>query len=309
MTFSVIIGSGAQLVATATFVILLSAMGFLSPAISGSRTTAAVTIYVLMGTVGGFISMRVYLMLGGTRKRRNAVLTALGFPSVVFVVWFITNIVLWSHKSTGAPPFSIMCALFAMWFGLATPLSFLGGFLAYRRWGPGGTVGDAYPFPVRTNQIPRMVPSVVWYMNPTIMMMVLGVLPFGSIFNELFFLMNAMWSHHIFYLFGVVLVVFALLLLITAEVAVVLCYFQLSNEDYHWWWKSILCSGVPVIYIFFYTVFYFGFSLELVWFSSVVVFIGYNLIFAMVLFALMASVAFFACLLFVMKIYSTLHVD
>lgn len=51
MIFSVLVGSGAHVLVTAMFVILLSALGFLSPAISGSRTTALVTIYVLMGYV------------------------------------------------------------------------------------------------------------------------------------------------------------------------------------------------------------------------------------------------------------------
>jgi len=305
MIFSVLIGAGAQILATATFVILLSALGFLSPAISGSRTTALVTIYVLMGIVAGFVSARVYILLRGTRKRRNAVLTAFGFPGIIYFVWFITDIALWSEKSSAGVSFGIMCALFAMWFGLMTPLVFVGSFLAHKRYG----TDDRYPFPTHTNQIPRMIPSVVWYMNPMVLMLVLGVLPFGTVFNELFYMLSAMWSHHIFYLFGVVLLVFVLFVIIVAEVAVVLCYFQLSNEDYHWWWRSMLFPGVTVTYILVYTLFFFGFSLKLAWASSVVIFLGDMLIIGLSLFALMGCVAFFACLLFVLKIYSTLHVD
>jgi len=207
------------------------------------------------------------------------------------------------HSSAG-PPFGIMCALFAMWFGLMAPLVFVGSFLANKYWG-----SAPYPFPVHTNQIPRMIPTVVWYMNPTILMLALGLLPFGSVFSELFFMLSAMWSHHIYYLFGVVLVVFLLLVVITAEVALVLCYFQLANEDYHWWWRSILGPAVPVGCILLDTFFFFGISLELAWASSVVIFVGYTLIIGLFFFALMASVSFFACFLFVSKIYSTLHVD
>lgn len=154
-----------------------------------------------------------------------------------------------------------------------------------------------------------MVPSVVWFMNPLTLMLVLGVLPFGTIYSELFFLLTAMWSHHIYYLFGVVLLVFILFVVITAEVAVVLCYFQLSNEDYHWWWRALMFPGVSVTYILVYTLFYFGINLGLAWASSVVVFLGYTLIMGLVLFVIMGFIAFIACLLFVLKIYSTLHVD
>jgi len=232
-------------------------------------------------------------------------LSALGFPGLIYGLWFITDIALWSKGSSSGVSFGIMCALFAMWFGLMTPLAFLGAFLANKRYGG----EDRSFFPTHTNQIPRLVPGVVWYMNPIVLTLVLGVLPFGTVFNELFFMLSAMWSHHIFYLFGVVLLVFLLFVIIVAEVAVVLCYFQLSNEDYHWWWRSMLFPGVTVTYILTYTLFFFGFSLKLAWGSSVVIFLGYMLIIGMALFVLMSCVAFFACLLFVFKIYSTLHVD
>ena len=32
------------------------------------------------------------------------------------------------------------------------------------------------------------------------------------------------------------------------EMAIVLCYFQLCNEDYHWWWRSFFNSGSCAAY-------------------------------------------------------------
>jgi hypothetical protein len=44
-----------------------------------------------------------------------------------------------------------------------------------------------------------------------------------------------------------------LILLVTcAEIAIVLCYFQLCNEDHHWWWRSFLNSGAAGLYLFGY---------------------------------------------------------
>lgn len=41
-----------------------------------------------------------------------------------------------------------------------------------------------------TNQIPRQVPDQAWYMNPLASMMLAGILPFGAVFIELFFILN-----------------------------------------------------------------------------------------------------------------------
>lgn len=62
-------------------------------------------------------------------------------------------------------------------------------------------------------------------------------------------MMDAMWSHHVYYFFGYVFVVFVLLTVIIAEVSVVLCYFQLANENYHWWWRAFYIPATVVICI------------------------------------------------------------
>ena len=38
-----------------------------------------------------------------------------------------------------------------------------------------------------------------------------------------------------YYLFGFLFLVFIILIITCAEITIVLCYFQLCSEDYHWW--------------------------------------------------------------------------
>lgn len=47
--------------------------------------------------------------------------------------------------------------------------------------------------PVRTNQIPRQIPDQSFYTRPLPGILMGGVLPFGCIFIQLFFILNSIW--------------------------------------------------------------------------------------------------------------------
>jgi hypothetical protein len=72
-------------------------------------------------------------------------------------------------------------------------------------------------------------------MNPAFSVLIGGILPFGAVFIELFFILTSMWLHQFYYLFGFLCLVFVILIITCAEITIVLCYFQLCSEDYHWW--------------------------------------------------------------------------
>ena len=61
-----------------------------------------------------------------------------------------------------------------------------------------------------------------------------GILPFGAVFVELVFILTSLWLDKYYYFFGFLLLVFAILLVTCAEITIVLVYFQLCSEDYHW---------------------------------------------------------------------------
>lgn len=57
-----------------------------------------------------------------------------------------------------------------------------------------------------------------------------GILPFGAVFIELYFIMSSLWLQKFYYVFGFLFLVFLILLLTCAEITIVMIYFQLCNE-------------------------------------------------------------------------------
>ena len=113
---------------------------------------------------------------------------------------------------------------------------------------------DIRSYPVRTNQIPRHIPSPHWASHPAVLFLAAGLLPFGTIFVELYFAMTSMWQGYFYYIFGFAFLVALLTVIITVEVSIVTTYVQLCAEDYLWWWRSFHRGGSVALYVLLYSV-------------------------------------------------------
>jgi transmembrane 9 superfamily protein 2/4 len=254
-----------------------------------------------MGLFAGYASSRMYKMFKGTNWKRNTLRTAFTFPGVVFVIFFILNALIWGEKSSGAVPFGTMFVLMFLWFGISVPLVFIGSYLGFKQ--------AAIEDPVRTNKIPRQIPEQPWYMQPMFSILIGGVLPFGAVFIELFFILTSIWLHQFYYIFGFLFLVFLILLVTCAEITIVLCYFQLCSEDYNWWWRAYLTSGSSAIYLFLYAGFYFFKNLEITKLVSGIMYFGYMGIISYAFFVLTGTIGFYACYWFVRVIYASVKID
>jgi len=300
MLFCVMVGTGTQLLISAFFLILFSAFGFLSPANRGSIMIAMLLIFALLGAVAGFTSARLYKTFKGKQWQKCTLLTATLFPGLVFTVFFLLDMLVWSYGSTGAVPMLTMLAVLTLWFGISVPLVFLGAFFGYKR--------DALEFPVVTSNIPRQIPTQPWYLHPLLTFLLGGVLPFGACFVELFFVMSSIWMDQYYYVFGFLLLVYVILAVTCAEITIVLNYFQLCSEDYRWWWRSLLTSGSTALYVFLYSVAYFA-KLEGNLLVTYLLYFGYMAVISLGFFLITGTVGFFSCLHFNHQIYASIKVD
>lgn len=295
-----LVGSGLQIFGMALVTIVFAMLGMLSPSSRGSLMTVALFLYCFMGLIAGYFSGRIYKTIRGVQWKRAAFQTGTFFPAVVFILGFFLNFFIWGKHSSGAVPFSTMVALICMWFGISIPLVFVGFYFGYRK--------QAYQHPVRTNQIPRQVPEQPLHLNIFICTFLAGILPFGAMFIELFFIFTAIWENQFYYLFGFLFLVFVILVISCAQISVVVTYFQLCSENYHWWWRSFVVSGGSAFYVLAYSVYYYT-KLDIIGFVPALLYFGYTSLMCLTFWLFTGTIGFYASYFFVCKIYGAVKID
>ncbi|KAL8944894.1 MAG: hypothetical protein Q9216_000184 [Gyalolechia sp. 2 TL-2023] len=301
LLLSIFLGNGAQLFFMTGCTIVFALLGFLSPSNRGSLGTVMILLYTIFGFIGGYTSSRVYKSFGGEAWKRNIAMTPLLIPGIVFATFFLLNLFLWAKRSSGAVPFTTMLVILGIWFVISVPLSFAGSWVGFRH-------APITP-PVRVNQIPRQIPPSTTYLRRIPSMLLVGILPFGAIFVELFFIMNNMWFGKVYYMFGFLFLTYTIMIVTCAAVSVLLVYFLLCSENYHWQWRSFTAAGASAGYVFANALIYWITKLSFASFTSGVLYLGYSLLLSFLFFILTGTIGFFASWAFVQRIYSSIKID
>lgn len=86
-----------------------------------------------------------------------------------------------------------MVSIVAMWACITVPLVFLGTIV-------GRNVAGKTDFPCRTNPYPRPIPQKPFYLSRLMFVILGGILPFGSIFIEMYFVFTSFWNYKVSFL-------------------------------------------------------------------------------------------------------------
>ncbi|XP_039073073.1 transmembrane 9 superfamily member 2-like isoform X1 [Hyaena hyaena] len=288
MLLSVFLGQGTQVLVMTFITLFLACLGFLSPSNRGALMTCAFVLWALLGTAAGFVSGRMYKTLKGVQWKTNFLLTALLCPGIVFADLFFMNLILWVEGSSAATSFGTLIGSLAVWFGISVPLTFVGAYFGTRK---------KFRYPVHMNLIPHHIPQQSIFTKPLFGIVVSGILPFGCIFIQLFFILNSIWSHQMYFMFGFLFLVFIILLITCSEAMVLLCYFHLSAEDYHWWWQAFFTSSFTAVYLFMYALHYFFTKLQITGVASTILYFGYMTVVVLIFFLFTGTIGFFFLLL------------
>lgn len=292
------IGSGMQLVFMAVGLLFLSSLGLLNPSFRGGFVSVGVGLFVFAGLFSGYFSSRVYKTFGGISWRKNALITAILFPGLLFALVFVLNLFVWAQASSTALPFGTLIAILLLWLCIQLPLVYVGSWYGYVRAGP-------WEHPTKTTTLPRQIPIVPWYIRGPQSVLIAGLIPFAVIFIELLFVFQSMWQDKsgYYYVFGFLSVVSIILILSIAEVTIVTIYIKLSCEHYNWWWHSFFIGAGSSVWVFLYCVWYYFTKLHIEGFVSGLLFFSYSFMAVCVYGLLTGTVGFLTAYAFVRRIY------
>lgn len=299
--FASLIGIGYHLASVTVIVIILVIMGDLYMG-RGSIMSTIIFVYAATSPINGFFGGALYSRIGGKQWIRQMVVSAALLPGMVCGSTFLINFVAMYYHASRAIPFGTMVAITSICLFVILPLTLVGTVLGRNICGQPNN-------PCRVNPVPRPIPEKKWFMEPHIIILLGGILPFGSIFIEMYFIFTSFWAYKIYYVYGFMLLVFLILAIVTVCVTIVCSYFLLNAEDYRWQWTSFLSAGSTALYIYLYSFYYFFFKTKMYGFFQTVFYFGYMALFSTALGIMCGTLGYVGTSFFVRKIYSTVKID
>lgn len=300
-TLSVLIGTGAQLTSLAALMIIFAIAGELWSS-RGAMVTCLIFSWAFTSFVSGYVSGGFYARNDGKDWIWCMLLTSILFPAFIFVIAFFINLIAMYLGSAAQIPIGTTFIVILIWGLISFPLTIAGTVIG-RNWA--GTAD----LPCRVKRIPSPIPEIPIYFHPIVVSLFSGLLPFGSIFIELYFVMTSFWSYKVYYVYGFMLLSFIILMMVTACICIVGTYFLLNSENYHWQWTSFNGGFSIAFYIYGYCIYYFNHKTNMMGLFQTCYFFGYSAMLAVGVGLVCGFVGYMASSVFVKRIYRNVKCD
>ncbi|KAH8874366.1 Transmembrane 9 superfamily member 3 [Schistosoma japonicum] len=219
-----LVGTGIHVAVVSSIVLLLSLTNKLYTE-RGSFVSTAIFVFAATSPINGLIGGSLYARMSGKHWIRQFLMSATLLPFIICCASFLVNLVAIYYRTSRSIPFLTMLAITSIILFVIIPLNLVGTVLGRNLFGSAS-------FPCRVNPVPKPIPEKKWFMEPSFIIIASGLLPFGSIFIELYFVFTSFWAYKIYFVFGFTLLVLFLLIAVTTSVTVVGTYFLLNSEDY-----------------------------------------------------------------------------
>jgi len=212
------------------------------------------------------------------------------------------NIIATAYSSSSALSISTNIYMIFIWLFVTCPLILLGTISGRSK----AVIGD---WPCRINTLRRPIPHKQWYVQPWTMALLSGILPFGSIFIEMYFIFTSFWNYKFYYVYGFGTLVFLILAIVTVCVTIVSTYVLLNSEDYRWQWTSFMSGASIAVYVYTYAIYYFMFKTRMHGLLQTSFYFGYMMMFSMALFVMCGTIGNLGANMFVQRIYKNIKSD
>ncbi|TSK22622.1 Transmembrane 9 superfamily member 3 [Bagarius yarrelli] len=268
----------------------------------GSMLSTAIFVYAATSPVNGYFGGSLYAKQGGRRWIKQMFIGAFLIPALVCGTAFFINFIAIYYHASRAIPFGTMVAVCCICFFVILPLNLVGTIL-------GRNLSGQPNFPCRVNAVPRPIPEKKWFMEPAVIVCLGGILPFGSIFIEMYFIFTSFWAYKIYYVYGFMMLVLVILCIVTVCVTIVCTYFLLNAEDYRWQWTSFLSAASTAVYVYMYSFYYYFFKTKMYGLFQTSFYFGYMAVFSTALGIMCGAIGYMGTSAFVRKIYTNVKID
>ena len=294
------VGSGSQMLCLSIGVIGLGLTGFASPQRRGMLVTAALFLYVCMGTVCGYVAARL-AKLFQCRSWKLIFIAGSFLPATLFGLFFLLNFVHWGAHASSAAPLTAMLTIAVLFLFVSLPLVLVGAAIGYRQ--------ETIRMPTETKITQKPLPILPPYLDAWWGLILPSLLPFGASFIEAAFVLSSMWQGRVYHMFGFLAAAWAMVLVTTAEASVVMVYARLCKGDYKWWWTSYTVGSGYGVWLYLYGLFYYVTVLEITAFWPTILFFGYMIMVTFAASVITGTVGFIASFFFVRFIFGSIKVD
>ncbi|KAM0936443.1 putative nonaspanin (TM9SF) [Dioscorea sansibarensis] len=286
--FCVMVANGIQLSCTAAATITFAFIGLVSLISQGDfLIIVSIVFYFFSGIPAGYVSVWLWRRFKGRENCEGWTSvtwsTSYLFNAIIFIIFVIMNMIHLANGSTRAVPASVYWTLLSLWLFISLPCTFIGGLIAASipsssssSSSSSSMSSDLYSNIIQNNNHAGSIKT--WFI-----VLMAGLIPFSTIFIELFFSLSSIWLERGFNDYGLLLLLALLMLTIACSlVSAGIAYRCVCTEDWGWCWKSFLASGSTGLYVFIYSVNYL--AIDLRWLNgpaSTGIYIGYSLILAL----------------------------
>ena len=337
--FAAILGTGWQLIVLTLGVILFAVAGPIHGEVHedrGEMQHAVIYCYCLSSIVAGYTSGSYFKQYNATKNGGRSggkaaasadsswqaamFLTVMIFPTIVVAILSVLNGIALTYGTVNYVPFLVIIKVFLLWVFVSVPLCIVGTLVGrHTKAAPvGGKKGGAdcmsftgaKEFPCRVNAIPRPIPQdVQWFGKPMNIIPFAGLLSFGSIFIELYYVLTSIWNYKIYHVYGFLLGVYAILAIVVSMTTIIVVYFCLNAENYLWQKTALLSGGSTAAYVFLYGIYYFMAKTAMTGFLQTLFYFGYMALISLTLGALCGTIAHCSASKFVRTIFQNVKLD
>lgn len=260
----VVCGTGAQLLVSGFFFVILFRCGIISQAQGAKLLTPGAIVYAACSPVGGYITSRLYAIFHGELKiaLAAALATAIIYPLVGMFVLLLVYDVFPDETSPNYYVMSSIGPLVMLWILFIWPLTVGGGFFGYKQ-------GPVQNFPVskgssgyhdlnlqdnekkREEETDRGKFAVFArkYRIP-IVLITGGLLAVLASFVSYSYAVAGPVFLRYYSVRTFMIAEFMLFVLVSGAVALLMYYRQIRVHNYRWWWVSFASGASAGIYIF-----------------------------------------------------------